>query len=105
MDLSLGRADMAAFLLGQVTDETYVRNAPAILPGLTRIGSHATGSRESGPRADASRARGKDDGSTGTAMPHTGFPVDAASSLAMKTRLVPGGSQGTSPRRFHPCFP
>ncbi|WP_326657673.1 NAD(P)-dependent oxidoreductase [Streptomyces sp. NBC_00385] len=28
--LSIGRADMAAFLLGQVTDETYVRGAPAI---------------------------------------------------------------------------
>ena len=28
--LSLSRADMAAFLLGQVTDETYLRAAPAI---------------------------------------------------------------------------
>ncbi|KIF77928.1 hypothetical protein QR77_37090 [Streptomyces sp. 150FB] len=30
VDLSISRADMAAFLLSQVTDETYLRNAPAI---------------------------------------------------------------------------
>lgn len=30
VDLSISRADMAAFLLGQVTDETYLRSAPAI---------------------------------------------------------------------------
>ncbi|WUS95162.1 NAD(P)H-binding protein [Streptomyces sp. NBC_00708] len=30
VDLSISRADMAAFLLSQVTDETYLRGAPAI---------------------------------------------------------------------------
>ncbi|MFI0369949.1 NAD(P)-dependent oxidoreductase [Actinomadura sp. 1N219] len=30
VNLSINRADMAAFLLSQVTDETYLRNAPAI---------------------------------------------------------------------------